>query len=213
MKRATAVRLHARDVARAKYIPAGDANPQSLIITPGGVAASRVMLVGEARDIYFNRENRFAAFKLRDDTGEVSCRLFRDGIVKVESIAEGDLVKVAGKVRHYEGENYIVPEVVRKLDNPLWLQVHALEVKMRLGGKSRKKPEEKGGAEENAASVEEKVLALIRKLDEGHGVKYSTLLNESGLPEDELDLALSALKEERRIYEPRIGMFRCTLEV
>ena len=231
MKRATAIRLHARDVAQANYIPAGDANPQTLIITPDGTAASRVMLAGVAKDIYFNRENRFAAFKLRDDTGEVACRFFRDGIEKVESIAEGDLVKVAGKVRHYNGENYVIPEVVRKLDNPLWLQVHALEVKMRSDGKkqaadrngmakrgearSRKKAEEndKEKAEGETTSAEERVLALIRKLDDGGGVKYITLLNESGLPEDELELALSVLMEEGKIYEPKIGRFRCIDEV
>jgi|Deesub1362B_J571_1020462.scaffolds.fasta_scaffold13544_1 hypothetical protein len=257
MKRATAVRLNISDVVNAKFIPASNINPQSVIMTPDERVISRVMLLGRIEgNVFFDREAKFAAFTLADDTGEISCRLFRDGIAKAENITKGDLVKVVGKVRYYKkegednGEIYVAPEVVRKVDDPLWTQVHNLEVKMCSNShahqntpsksasnttakqtttprresaptgapsaegntKHEKKPEEKRqGKDDNQTSgAKEKVLELIQRLDDGSGVKYITLLNESGLPEEELENALAELLDEGEIYEPKIGRFRCT---
>ena len=52
------------------------------------------------------------------------------------------------------------------------------------------------------------VLKLIETLDEGGGVKYVTLLAESGLDEDALETVLNDLMQEGDIYEPKIGRFR-----
>jgi len=249
MKRATAVRLNISDVVNAKFIPASNINPQNIIMTPDERVISRVMLLGRIEgNVFFDREAKFAAFTLADDTGEISCRLFRDGIAKAENITKGDLVKVVGKVRYYKregednGEIYVAPEVVRKVDDPLWTQVHNLEVKMcsnshahsasnatakqsttprrksaptkapSAAGKHEKKPEEKRQEKDDnqTSGAKEKVLDLIQRLDDGSGVKYITLLNESGLPEEELDNALAELLDEGEIYEPKIGRFRCT---
>jgi hypothetical protein len=52
------------------------------------------------------------------------------------------------------------------------------------------------------------LLNLIERLDEGDGVKYVTLLRESGLSEDSLETVLNDLMQEGEVYEPKIGRFR-----
>ncbi|NOZ82815.1 MAG: hypothetical protein GXN98_03220 [Euryarchaeota archaeon] len=52
------------------------------------------------------------------------------------------------------------------------------------------------------------VLNLIEELDDGEGVKYITLLRESGLEEDTLESVLNELLGDGEIYEPKIGRFR-----
>ncbi len=65
-------------------------------------------------------------------------------------------------------------------------------------------PAEEEGKEDPKALL----LNLIETLDEGEGVKYVTLLRESGLSEDDLETVLNDLMQEGDVYEPKIGRFR-----
>lgn len=53
-----------------------------------------------------------------------------------------------------------------------------------------------------------RVLEIIETLDKGEGVKYVTLLGESGLEEEKLTGVLRELMNEGEVYEPKIGWFR-----
>jgi hypothetical protein len=67
---------------------------------------------------------------------------------------------------------------------------------------------EEEAPEEGEEDPKAAVLKMIETLDEGEGVKYVTLLRESGLDEDALETVLNDLMQEGDIYEPKIGRFK-----
>ncbi|MFQ5816020.1 MAG: OB-fold nucleic acid binding domain-containing protein, partial [Candidatus Hydrothermarchaeaceae archaeon] len=72
-------------------------------------------------------------------------------------------------------------------------------------GPSKKAEESSDGADKGQKSS---ILKLIRDMDEGDGVKYVTLLKESGLTEDALEAVLNELMQDGDVYEPKIGRFK-----
>jgi len=229
MERGTAVKLRIRDVVEAEFHRSTERFEPNYILTKRGVRASRVRLLGIVVAKFVSEDGSYSSITIDDSSATIAVRAFRevDPLVKVRV---GDTVDVVGKVKEYEGEVYVLAEAVRVLDDPHWELVRELELAIaeRLSPGREEAPAEVAGqveqgevveeevvleeAEEEAEGREEpklKVLHLIEELDQGDGVKYITLLRESGLPEEELEEALNELLSEGEIYEPKIGRFRC----
>ncbi len=77
----------------------------------------------------------------------------------MEEFEVGDLVTVIGKVREYEGEVHLVPEVIREVEDPNWELLRELEIleKREKMLEEGKKPEFE---EEEEAEGEPKELEL-----------------------------------------------------
>ena len=223
IERGTAVKLRIKDIVEADFHRSSERFEPNYIVTKRGVKASRVRVMGVVVAKFVSEDGNYSSITLDDATATVAVRAFRevDPLVKV---SVGDTVDVVGKVKEYEGEVYILAEVVRVLKDPNWELVRELE----LAIAERGLPEVEAHPQESAAEaipepvVEEevvgaeaaesepklKVLHLIEELDEGDGVKYITLLKESGLEEERLEEALNELLNEGEIYEPKIGRFK-----
>ncbi|HIH12539.1 TPA: hypothetical protein HA242_02340 [Candidatus Woesearchaeota archaeon] len=65
-------------------------------------------------------------FLIDDGTGEIALRSFEESKV-TQQTQIGNTVLIIGKVRVYNQEKYISPEIIKKI-NPLWLKVRALEM-------------------------------------------------------------------------------------
>lgn len=61
-----------------------------------------------------------------DGTEKIILRLFEEN--KQSNVSIGDTLLVIGKIRMYNQEKYISPEIIKKI-NPLWLKVRSLEIK------------------------------------------------------------------------------------
>jgi RPA family protein len=234
IERGTAVKLRIKDVVEASFHRSSERFEPNYIITRRGVKASRVRVMGVVVAKFVSDDGKYSSITLDDASATIAVRAFRevDPLVKV---SVGDTVDVVGKVKEYDGEIYILAEVVRVIDDPNWELVRELE----LAIAERRLPEVEAPAEESAAEasfeepvVEEevvgvenaesaelvereekeepklKVLHLIEELDDGDGVKYITLLRESALEEEQLEEVLNELLSEGEIYEPKIGRFK-----
>lgn len=214
IERSTAIKVRIKDIQEGEYVRA---NP-NYVLTPCGerITRARVMATVVAR--FVSEDERYASITLDDGSDTISVRAFRDEVEFIKKIKEGDLVDVIGKIKEYEGEKYLTAECIRVIDDPNWELVRKLELLLKEREKEKPGKEEETGIEVEEIKLESEdeeekdkklvILNLIEELDEGEGVKYITLLKESGFDEEELESVLTELMQEGEIYEPKIGRFK-----
>ncbi len=113
-RRITAQKTNAFELVRGKYVkrPGFESN---YVLTNMGRRLSRIRLVGLVVDKYVSEEGNYAAITLDDESDTIRCKAFMN--MKIfDSVNAGDLVDVVGKVREYNGEIYLMPEIIRKVD-------------------------------------------------------------------------------------------------
>jgi len=138
----------------------------------------------------------------------VNVRYFEDKPVYIE---EGDIVDVIGRPRTYDGEKYVMAEIIRKRDER-WTKLRDLEIKKtRKYLLERAEPYEEDLEEEiyaeilNPDIIKDKILVLIEKVGE---ITFEELAGMVNIPEEELEKYLSELKESGDIFEPRPGVYK-----
>ena len=138
----------------------------------------------------------------------VNVRYFEDKPVYIE---EGDIVDVIGRPRTYDGEKYVMAEIIRKRDER-WIKLRDLEIKKtRKYLLERAEPYEEDLEEEiyaeilNPDIIKDKILVLIEKVGE---ITFEELAGMVNIPEEDLEKYLSELKESGDIFEPRPGVYK-----
>jgi hypothetical protein len=166
-----------------------------------GRKVRRVRILGKVEDINVGNVISFYV-------DGVNVRYFEEKSVYIE---EGDIVDVIGRPRVYDGEKYIMAEIIRKRDER-WIKLRDLEIK-----KTRKyllenaEPYEEDLEEEiyaeilNPEVIKDKILALIENLGE---VTFEELAGMVNIPEEDLEKYLSELKNSGDIFEPRPGVYK-----
>ena len=126
-------------------------------------------------------------------------RIWNEGTNAFSDVEVGDIVLVVGKVKEYNGFVYITPEIIKKIDNPLWLKVRKLEL-VKLYGEVQRVENNSASVYNNTSDdeltigvVEEKVvniqnsreaiLELIEQLDFGDGADLEEVINKSKFTE------------------------------
>lgn len=209
MERSPAVKVRIKDLVEGEFYrtPGNDPN---YLLTSLGEKVSRARVLGVVVSKFVSEDGEYVNITLDDGTATISVRAFRDTRV-LEKIDVGDTAEIIGKVKEYEGEVYLLAEIARKISDPNWELVRRLElvIKEKKLGKSRERAvlESAGESEEDP---KERVLEVIKRLDQGEGVKYISIVRELGMSEDQLDAIINELLLEGEIYEPKIGRFKIT---
>ena len=155
-------------------------------------------------------------FLLDDGSGKINLRYFEESKILVK-LNIGDVVLVIGKLRIYNQEKYISPEIVKKI-NPAWLKVRALKTKNIIEAPKIivekeevvENVEEKlieVVQEENDKDVEllpiQKVTELIKSLDKGEGVMIEEIISKS--PVNDTEKLLEKMLEGGEIFQNSPG--------
>ncbi|MFQ5975439.1 MAG: OB-fold nucleic acid binding domain-containing protein [Candidatus Hydrothermarchaeales archaeon] len=216
--RGVAYKVPIMDITKGKYEPADSEGEINYLLTPFNEKISRCRIMATVVSRHVGEEQRFAFLTLDDTTDTISARVFKEDVELVKDIKPGDIVDIIGKIREYQEEKYINIESITRMDDPNWELVRKLEILWHEKESGiRRGKDEIVAEEEFEAPVEEEVvsedskaliLGLIDKLDEGEGVRYLILADESGLDDEKLEETLNELLGEGEIYEPKIGRFR-----
>lgn len=76
----------------------------------------------------FVREDQsYATLRIDDGSGTISLRAWQEGVPELNRPSVGDLLDVIGRVREFEGEIYLVPELILRVEDPNWELVRELE--------------------------------------------------------------------------------------
>jgi RPA family protein len=234
--RQTMIKTRISDIVNGKFVKKEGMEP-SYVLTGMGQKISRANVLGIIVDKFVSEDNSFSTITVDDDTDSIRVKAFREDVNMFDNLEVGDLVMVIGKVREYMEENYIIPEVTKKIANPNYELLHRLEILKQLVGQKKlmkniKKEEEKfedkeefkkhvkekyddgvGVVETLEEEMDEKnnkslVLEKLDELDKGKGVKFKKLLEASKLSENDFEEVINSLLSDGICYEPSPGVIK-----
>jgi RPA family protein len=126
-KRNTAIKTKIKPIITGKFSKQEGMN-SSYVITDLGMRLSRVRILSTIVDKFSAETGKFAAITLDDGTGTIRAKAF-NAVSIFEGLEVGNIVDVVGKLKEYQGEVYLVPELIMKIDDPNWETLRALEMK------------------------------------------------------------------------------------
>ncbi|MBU0929822.1 MAG: hypothetical protein KJ623_02015 [Nanoarchaeota archaeon] len=86
---------------------------------------SRVYLIASVIQKFENEDSSYANITIDDGSSDIRLKVWKNDVELISDILISNLILVIGKIKKYEDEIYIVPEIVKKVD-PNWELVHKL---------------------------------------------------------------------------------------
>ncbi len=185
-ERQTAVKLKIEEINKSNFIVEEGWKPNYLLIK--GNKVSRVNLIG----VVLDKEVKGAITNLilDDGSGKIVIRSF-ESIKNLKEIEIGESVSIVGKVRSFNKEKYISPEIIKKVSKD-WLKIRSLELKKKEGEKvcvEKTKEsiptQECKEEEEFFDTTNKKVIDLVKEMDKGDGALIEEVKEKSGIKDVE----------------------------
>jgi len=222
-KRLVAHKICIKDIIESKYVIEEGWQP-NYIITKNGKQISRANVIGTIVLKTDGENVNYKSIVLDDGTGKISIRSF-DEKNPLLNFNIGDIVLLIGKLRQYGQEKYIVPEIVKKIENKAWIELRKFELGRKQTASNQDSestkqalPVQKEALIENVVldeeivtenktiSTSEKILSLVKELDNGTGADMQELINKSSIEESEK--IVKTLLEQGEIFEIKPGKLK-----
>jgi len=213
-KRQIACKARIADLINGKYVKEEGWTP-NYIITKQGKHISRINLIGTV--ISKTEEGpEYQSFVVDDGSGTISLRSFEKND-SVKNIKIGDVVLLIGRPREYGSEKYIVPEIMKKIENKKWIDVRKIELSIENLKTKKDEPErEEVVVEKINDSIEEKaekpasnpqiVYEAVKELDSDQGVDIDKIIKKTGIKETEE--IIKKFLREGEMFEIRPGKIK-----
>ncbi|MBN2094883.1 MAG: hypothetical protein JW727_02445 [Candidatus Aenigmarchaeota archaeon] len=152
-----------------------------------GERLSRVRVMATVIDKFLSEDGNYGTLTLDDGVDTIRLKAFQDLRV-IEAIEKGDTVDVIAKIREYNGERYLQPEIVAKVEDPNFEVLRKLELR-----KLRRHPASPESAQPTISTAEQTTSeATIEKTP----AKAESRLPASEEPENEEVLGAEEPKED-----------------
>jgi RPA family protein len=204
IQRQTAKKARIVDLVGGEWVRKEGMEP-SYVVTPGKESVSRARISGTVVGKFVSEDGNFASVTIDDSTATIQAKVWKEtGLLKDVNV--GDIISLIGKVREYEGDIYIVPEVIRKTDpdQEILFRLEILASMKRKGEGGEEKAEEPEKSDEE--QLRKKILSIIEASEDG--IKYSKLLEKAGVPEEAVENIINELLGEGICYEPTPGKIK-----
>ena len=209
-KRQTAYKVWISTLLQGTYTPkSGEWEPN--YVQCGDKQISRVNVL--ATIISKEASEQFASITVDDGSGTIQVRAFRDDAGSFNNVNVGDLITIIGRPRQFQTTLYLVSEIVRKMDNPKWLEVRKLELTKEWGAPQAttiSQPQtlpttSPQPVQETSTEKNRQVLLNLAEKAGDDGIDVDALIKSSGLAEQEAEKIMDELLQEGEIYMPRPG--------
>ncbi len=230
-ERLVAIRALVADIVNGTYD--NDEGPR--VVSPQGIELRRVMLVGNVVDQIGN--DNFASITIDDGTETIRAKAWGSEANMLQSISGNILALVIGKIKEYNDEIYLAPEIIRELDDPNLMTVHQLERRqtlLRMRGKEVKpkaKTEDTGTLMSYDTSQQSskpkkttpsktaptikglsgEILQFIKENEEPKGVRIEEIaeyFSSKKIDTSKIQLNLIDLVDQELVIEEEIGLYR-----
>jgi RPA family protein len=125
-KRLTAVKTNIGSMSKGKFFAQEGFNP-SYVLSPAGQRLSRVRVLATAVDKFVSGNGKFASLTLDDGTDTIRVKVF-NALSMIEKIEKGNLIDVIARIKQYQEEVYLLPEIITKIDDPNMELLRQLEI-------------------------------------------------------------------------------------
>ena len=210
-KRQIAVKVSISELLSGKYVREEGLMP-NYIETADGKKISRVNIIGTVVFKFDEESLNYKNFVIDDGSGKISVRSFEKNF-DVEKLGIGDTIMIVGRPREFSNERYLLPEIIRNINNRLWVHIRKLELdivnKASYGAKTASEPvyERQKAAEDEIGTPHlldsDLVYNLIKKLDAGNGVLIDEVIEKSNLKNS--GKLINNLLENGEIFEIKPG--------
>jgi len=207
-KRQIAYKVKIGDIHKGEYVQEAGWTPNYILIHENKV--SRANIIG----VIVNIEQGIDAqsFDVEDDSGRISVRFFEEK-EQLKDLSVGEIVLIIGRPREYNGEKYIVPEIIKEVEGS-WLELRTFELKKEnVGNEKDTEIKEKAGekvkgveiedVKEEKGGIAENVIKIIKECDDGEGADYEEVLEK--VKNEKL---INSLMEEGEIFEIKPGKLK-----
>jgi RPA family protein len=224
-RRQVAVKVRIKDIVYGRYVKEEGWTP-NFVETEEGLKVSRANIMGAV--VFRSDEENFNYKNLivDDGSGKISVRSFEKND-SLNNFDIGDIILVIGRPREFNDEKYLIPEIVKKIQDVKWIQVRNLELdKLNKNiKKSDLKNSEhievetiKNDINENSQNkvVREEIREdapdpnviydLIKKLDTGGGVLIDDIIKKSD--SENVEKKINDLLENGDIFEVKPGIVK-----
>ena len=169
-----------------------------------GLNVSRINLI--AAVVYKPEQpSSYASAIIDDGTGKILLRSF-ENINLFSKVDVGDIVLVIGKIREYNNEKYILPEILKKIGNSKWMNLREMELKNAKNPEKEMIKNESIAVEQAVQDNSDVVYSIIKKLDNGYGVSVDDVINNSSCSNAEE--IINKLLENGDIFEIKPGKLK-----
>jgi len=202
-KRQVAYKVKINDILKGEYVKEeGEWAPNYITLGNKKISRVNLMVVVVSKQ---NLENaNYQLLVVDDGSGRISIRSF-DENNNFDGIEIGDILLVIGRPREYLNEKYIVSEILKKINNPLWIEVRKLELSNKKEATEQiEKAEIK--EEEIEEDVNTKIFNLIKEADNGEGADIEDIIKKSNIRKAEE--ILKKLLEHGEVFEIRPGKLK-----
>jgi RPA family protein len=210
IQRQIAHKVWIQDLYGGKYIKQEGWNPNYVLL--GETEISRVSILATVVGKFISEDANYGTVTLDDGSETIRVKAFGPDVVKIKKARISDIVRFVGKVKQYENELYLSPEIIRKVTDPNWVIVQRIE----LGAPKKQEKKEiqvaKEVAEdvikENDDTLTKKMMDFIRDNDKGDGTDVEKIIEHSELGPEEAKNILIGLLKSGELFEPRKGKLR-----
>ena len=169
-----------------------------IFLDVGSKKIVRINVLANCVDKYIQEgEKQFASLTIDDASGQIKLKAFGEDIEPLKDVLQGDTLQIIGNVREWNGELYVIPEVIKKVD-PRWLLVRKLEIqKMR-----------KDMPADESSPLKDMIMKKIKDAETDGGIDIDTIIMDTEASPDLINGDIKRLLEEGLVYEPRPGRLR-----
>lgn len=195
----TAVKLRIKDLVEGSY------DGKSVSTLFGEVSEARIL--GTLIDIYVTDDENYMALTLDDGTETVRIKAWRQDVEKLKKFSKGDFIDAVGKVREYNEEIYLTPEVVSRVSPNKWVlrELELMRLYLQYGGPVKKDAEKgKPEHEEYEGEIEEKPEYGIGETGSEKGEREKEDEGEKEKEEFEEELDLEDIEEFEVLGEDEV---------
>jgi len=164
----------------------------------------RVNVIGNIVDKYQSEgEKKFIFFTLDDGSGQIQIKAFGDEVERFKELNHGETILIIGRLRNWNDETYITPEIIRPQD-PKYLLVRKLETEKQRSDEAPTTIEK-----EQVVELKDKILEMIKSGEEDGGTETEKIImNIRDVSPEIIKEKIQKLLEEGIIFEPRPGKVR-----
>lgn|SRR3989338_4997187 len=204
-KRQVAYKTAISDILKADYVKEeGEWVPNYVKIGDKKVSRVNILAVVVGKQ---NIENtNYQGMLIDDGSGKISVRSFERSF---DLLNVGDFVLVIGRPREYFNEKYIVAEIARKMENPLWAELRKIEINKVACTEEELAPVQEDAQEAtpfSSETINQKIFELIREIDSGSGADTQEVITKSKMESAE-DI-ITGLLERGEVFEIKPGRLK-----
>ena len=211
-KRQVAYKVRINDILKGEYVKEeGEWVPNYIKVGDKKVSRINLMAVVVSKQ---NLENtNYQSLLIDDGSGKISIRSFEEGN-NFNNIEVGNFALVIGRPREYFNEKYIVSEILKKIEEPLWVELRKLEleskrdVKEQIESSESELVDKEEDVEEERIEddINKKIFNLIKEIDAGEGADTQEVITKSNI--DEAEGIIKKLLKEGEVFEIKSGRLK-----